>query len=41
MKKEKFIEKMRDSQRDQILLGFVALKHHAKSEVNKLIGCFT
>mmetsp|Transcript_5318 Transcript_5318/g.8206 ORF Transcript_5318/g.8206 Transcript_5318/m.8206 type:complete len:131 (+) Transcript_5318:3440-3832(+) len=34
-------DKMRECQRDQIFLGFVALKHHAKKEVNKIVSCFT
>ena len=37
----KLQEKMREVQRDQIFLGFVALKHHAKKEVNRIINCLT
>lgn len=33
-------KKLREIQKDQIFLGFVALKHHAKQEVNKLLSCF-
>ena len=32
---------MREAQRDQIFLGIVAIKHHAKSEVNQLIEKLT
>jgi magnesium-transporting ATPase (P-type) len=38
---EKLKKKMRESQTDQIFLGFVALKHHAKKEVNNLISSLT
>ena len=32
-------EKLRESQRDQVFLGIIALKHHAREEINNIIGC--